>query len=249
MEIDRAGAGVGAAPGDDAGVDITLGAVGVLDDFRVLGQALGRERLAHTHFQTFVDIVGGKERHAFEINGAHLVLAAFGHEEVKLDAAGFHRDLFDFLEFEIDVAGVAIELRQPILVILQFLLLQMSGLGEPGKPPPAPGFDGLAKLALGKLLRPFELDVGNSNLGRLLDFKCNRGPPGALVRSDQRLDFGLGIAGLLVKLFDFLCVGEQLLVVERLAHLAVTFFDSFELLNFLFPVNRMSVTFIRPCTM
>src|SRR6266540_3778951 len=105
-QVHRAGLGIGVFARVDAGVDVALGAVHVLDGLQVLVQPLGGENLAHAHPEAGGDLVRGEKGYPFEVDRADLVLAAFRNDKAQLDFARALLDLLDLLQLEINVAGV-----------------------------------------------------------------------------------------------------------------------------------------------
>src|SRR6266496_1696913 len=121
-QVHRAGFGVGVFARIDAGVDVALGAIQVLNGLQVLVQPLGSENLAHPHLEPGGDLVRRKKRYPFEVHRANLILAAFGNEEAQLDFARPVLDLLNLLQFKINITGVPVELRQLLLVVVQLVL-------------------------------------------------------------------------------------------------------------------------------
>ena len=58
------------------------------------------------------------------------------------------------LDLEIDVAVVAVEVRQRVLVLLELIVLEVAAAGEPGKHPMLAGLDHLPQLLLREGLAP-----------------------------------------------------------------------------------------------
>ena len=117
-QIHRARLDIGVLARADPRVDVALRPVEILHRLRVLRQSLGGERLAHAHLQLARHVIRGEELHALEIHRAHLVLPALGDDEVQRHLVPPHGLLPDLLQVKINVARVAIKLRQHIPVIL-----------------------------------------------------------------------------------------------------------------------------------
>ena len=82
-----------------------------------------------------------------------------------------------------------------------------------------PRLELLAQFSLRKCLRAGELNLHDPDLGRFLDVKRDRRAPELLVDALLGLDLRLLVTGFLVQLFDFLRVGKEFVIVQRLAHL------------------------------
>src|SRR5581483_5696063 len=249
IQIHGAGVGVGnahhrQAAAGRAHIDVSFGAINVLDVFGVLLEALGREDVAHVHQQavgtdftplTFHgvnlaqavgDISGAENFVAREFDGSHVVLCAFVNDEADHHRARRGIKEFDFLDLEIQVAplpwfagAIAVEVRQLLLVFLELLVLEDAAAGNPGKHPVFAGLDHLGQALLAEGLRADELDARNFYLGTFFNFESGRGPPGVFVNRERVLRLGPGIALLLVKLLNFLGVDEQFALFKRFADL------------------------------
>ena len=96
--------------------------------------------------------------------------------------------------------------------------------------------------------RADEIDLLDFDFLRFGDFKGDRAAPGVLVDVQNIFHLRAGPAVFFVKLLDFLGVGEQFLLIERLAGLHGDFFPDFGMLSFLLPSILMSVSRGRACT-
>src|SRR6266542_1416009 len=232
-QVHRAGLGIGVFARVDAGVDVALGAVHVLDGLQVLAQPLGGENLAHAHPEAGGDLVRGEKGYPFEVDRADLVLAAFRNDKAQLDFARALLDLLDLLQLEINVAGVPVELRQLFFVVVQLVFLEHARLSEEGEPPVPAGLEHAAELLLGKGMGAIEVDVGDPDLGAFGDLEGDGGPAGALVRRDGKFHLGFGITGFLVEFLDLLRVGKEFSVIEQVAVLGGDFLEELGVAEFL----------------
>ena len=117
-------------------------AVEILDRLDVLGQALGREGVAHVHRQSVGaelglaaaasvqgpqpggDVRRAEQLVAGELDRADLVLRAFVDDEPDDHGPGRRIDELHVLDLEINVALVAVKLGQLLLVLLELLVLE-----------------------------------------------------------------------------------------------------------------------------
>ena len=130
-QVHVAGLGVRVLARRDPGVDVALRAVHVLHDLHVLVQRLGRESLADAHLELGRDVVRGEQRYSLVSHRADLVLASLGNDDTQLYLLRALRNLLDLIQLEIDVARVAVEFKELLLVILQLIFLQRPRLREP----------------------------------------------------------------------------------------------------------------------
>ena len=200
-EIDRAGLSIGIAMGDNRNVigvalaDVTFGAVKVLDHLHVFLQVLRLEDGTDRHLQSTQNVVGGDDADPFEIDGADAITTTLGDDEINDDFTGRFVEVANVLQFEVDVAGIAIEFGQTVLVVFELLILKHAAASQPGEHPVATGLDDFAQLVLGKCVSTFKQNIIDFDFGRLSDFKGDGSPAAALVRMGNSFDFGLGIAG------------------------------------------------------
>ena len=83
----------------------------------------------------------GENLVAGEFDGADLVLPAFEH--VKLDVHRVRRRMVQLhvLDLKIEVAVVAVKIRQRVAVVVEVVLLEIPAAGQPGKHPAPPGLE------------------------------------------------------------------------------------------------------------
>src|SRR5216117_988807 len=124
-----------------------------------------------------------------------------------------------YIDFEINVAFAPVKILQLLLVLLKLLLFELATAGQPRKRPVPPRLELLAQFSLGKSLRADELNLHDPDVGRFLDVKRDRRAPELLVDALLGLDLRLLVTGFLVQLFDFLRVGKEFVIVQRLPHL------------------------------
>ena len=118
------------------------------------------------------DFVSRKKLVASEFDRAHAILRAFVNIESddqrprrRGDELNILRPVRFAFEIKIDLPVLAVKLAQPILIEIEFFILQKAVRGDPGKHPMLAGFDNLAELFFRKRVRPRELDRDDLHLG------------------------------------------------------------------------------------
>ena len=72
----------------DQGIDVAFRAIHVLDRLQIFGQPFGSENGADRHLQVSGNLIGRKERHAREIDGADPIPRSLGKHKVQHQFAG-----------------------------------------------------------------------------------------------------------------------------------------------------------------
>ena len=92
------------------------------------------------------------------------------------------------LDFKIQIAVVAVKLRQRVLVVVKLVLLEHAAARQPGKHPALPGLELLAQFLLRKRRRADELDSADFDLRALGDLKRDRAAPGVFINVQDVFD-------------------------------------------------------------
>ena len=106
---------------------------------------------------------------------------------------------------------------EAFLVVLEFVVLEHAGAGEPGPHAAFLGLENLLKLVLRHALGPDEIHGSDLYLGGFLDLEDHRAAAGVLVDLHAVLHLALLVARLLVHAGEFLGVREELPFVEGFA--------------------------------
>ncbi len=123
------------------------------------------------------------------------------------------------LDLEIKIALVAIKRGQRIPVIVKIILLEHATAGHPGKHPALLGLDLLAQLLLLEGRRTDEINLRDLDLLAFDDLEHHRADAGIFINAQDVFDLRVRVAVFLVELLHLLHVAEQLLFIQRLAHL------------------------------
>src|SRR5437016_6547808 len=233
-QVHRAPVSVGVFDGPDHNpvpltfANVTVGAIKVLNRLAVFFQPLRRKNFSFKHARfdrmpeddhALPDLFGREPGVAFELDRTDLVTLAFINDEADDQARRAGVVQLHFFDFEINVAFAPVKILQLLLVLLKLLLFELATAGQPRKHPVPPRLELLAQFSLRKCLRADELNLHDPDLGRFLDVKRDRRAPELLVDALLGLDLRLLVTGFLVQLFDFLRVGKEFVIVQRLAHL------------------------------
>ncbi len=163
FHVHRAGVHVGHAV-DAQGLalgnfNVTLAAVKILDQLGVLGQAVRREGVAGVHRQAMraelaLGMLDNHARHAGRLRfsasvkilppeiftSPTLYWRPSSTKYLMIHRVGGGAVELDVLDFKIQVAVVAIIIRQPVAVAVKIILLEIARAGQPGKRPAPPDF-------------------------------------------------------------------------------------------------------------
>src|SRR5262249_31142280 len=145
----------------------------------------------------FADLFTREKLIALEFDGADPVLLPFRDNKPDDHMARIRVLELNVLNLEIDIAIIAVKLRQLLLVIIKLLILQNTRTSDPGKHPTLPGFDHLSQLLLAKSLGADKIDPADSDLGGLRDLVGDRAAPGLGIDIGAVFNLGFLIAGLL----------------------------------------------------
>ena len=121
----------------------------------------------------------------------------------------------DLLDFEIDVAFLAIEISQLLLVVVELVVLEDAAARDPGEHPVPAGLDHSAQFLLRKGVRPDKFHVRDPDFLAFGDFERGGASARAFVDAQDILHLGARVARLLVHLLDSLAVREQFSFVQR----------------------------------
>ena len=105
-------------------VDVAPRSVHVLKNLDVAREAFGCESFSDIHLQLRAHLVGGKQRHAFEVHRANFVLRSLVDHELQPEPIRRVIDILHVPKFKVDVARIAIKVRQLFPVFIQLIRLQ-----------------------------------------------------------------------------------------------------------------------------
>ena len=226
FHVDRAGRDVWLAVQTNARVEVAVLAVEVIQPLHVLVELGGHEHdaglLAHDPLQE-----GGIEKLVpGEGHLAHPVLAALVDldDQFKPLAAGIVELDLVLRDVDVEEPELPVEVAQLVEVILELVILEATGAGEPGEQPPFLGFHRPAQFAGGHRLVADELDVGDFDLLAFLDLEDDGAEAAHAVALHGVVDRDLVVAGLLVILPELLGVLLDLALVEGLVRLHLHLF-------------------------
>ncbi len=170
------------------------------------------------------DLGIGENLVAGELDGADLVLRPFKNVILHVQRVGGGMHQLHILDLEIQVAVLVVEIAERIAIGVKIVLLEITAAGEPGEEPAPAELELAAEFLLRKGGGPDEHDIRDLDLGAFLDVVDDHAMPGKLINVEDVLDLGIGQAVLFVELLHLLDVREDLLVVQRFAHLDGDFF-------------------------
>ena len=112
------------APRRHRRVDVSSRAVYILKNLHVAGEAFRRESFPDVHLQLGASFVRRKERYALEVDRTDFVLSALADDKLQPKAIRRVVNVFHIPKFEVDVAAIAVKVRQLFPVIVQLIRLQ-----------------------------------------------------------------------------------------------------------------------------
>ena len=181
-------------------------------------------REARRAFQYFIT---GEEFVVFEFDGADFILCALRDHKAERHVLGVLVIKLHIFQLEIDVAFVAIKIRELILVLFELLVFEHTTAGNPGEHPMTARLDHLTKSLLGKGLCGDKIHFHNFDFGRFFNFERDLAPPGLLIDARHCFDLGPLVTGFFVELLDLAAIFKQLLFAQRLARLGSNFLPQF----------------------
>ena len=222
LDVDVAGRQVGLADRVDPGavldvVEVAIAAVEVLQVGDVLVELRGGEDLAGLLADDALQDRRGVDLVAGEGDVADPILAPLVDREGDDHPAGLRVVEDDLVlgDLDVEVAVVLVIVAELAQVVLELVVLEPAGFGQPGEDPPPPRVHFAAQLLALHPVVADEQDVGDPDLHALLDFEDDRAQARGAILVDPVADRHLVVADLLVIVPDLLRVLLHLALVER----------------------------------
>ena len=217
IEVDVARVDVGLAQQAHPGVQVAAGPVEVLQALDILVDLGGPEHHAAALAENALQQAGLVNLGARDVDVADLVTAALDHPDGDDQPGGrgiVKRDLV-LGNLDVEIAFLAVIVAQLLQVVLELVVLETAGVGQPGHEPPFLGLHLLAQQAGLHAVVARKLDDRDFDLRAFLDLEDDRAEARGPVPLDGVIDRDLVVTDLLVVFPDLFLVFLHLAFVER----------------------------------